>query len=113
MSIDLKFQDPKVLMRTNVDWSGPSLAHGKKVYDELLKREWVLNMGVSDSLDPTSPRNLLPPSQLDRASVSLLANSLSSVTPSFRRRLLPVYRMTEYGRALRAIASITKRRPRI
>jgi hypothetical protein len=39
LSIDLSFQDPKVLMRTNVDWSGPSLAHGKKVYDELLKQK--------------------------------------------------------------------------
>jgi hypothetical protein len=41
LSIDLSFQDPKVLMRTNVDWSGPSLAHGKKVYDELLKQKWA------------------------------------------------------------------------
>lgn len=37
--VDLHFEEPKVLMRTNVDWSGPILAHGKKAYDELLKQE--------------------------------------------------------------------------
>ncbi|WWC57636.1 uncharacterized protein I303_100168 [Kwoniella dejecticola CBS 10117] len=38
-SVNLTFQDASVLMRTNVDYSGPLLAHGKKVYDELLKRQ--------------------------------------------------------------------------
>ncbi|ORY27357.1 hypothetical protein BCR39DRAFT_589249 [Naematelia encephala] len=37
--MDLKLQDPKVLERTNVDYSGPILAHGKKVYDELLNQD--------------------------------------------------------------------------
>lgn len=43
MLVDVKFQDVKVLMRTNVDYSGPLLAHGKKVYEELVKQEWVIN----------------------------------------------------------------------
>ncbi|WVQ94212.1 hypothetical protein IAU59_001290 [Kwoniella sp. CBS 9459] len=36
---NLTFHGANVLMRTNVDYSGPLLAHGKKVYDELLKRQ--------------------------------------------------------------------------
>ena len=39
MILDLRFESPKVLMRTNVDYSGPLLAHGRKVYDELYRRE--------------------------------------------------------------------------
>ncbi|WRT63261.1 uncharacterized protein IL334_000164 [Kwoniella shivajii] len=39
MSANLIFHHASVLMRTNVDYSGPLLAHGKKVYDELLKRK--------------------------------------------------------------------------
>ncbi|WVQ79015.1 hypothetical protein IAT38_001107 [Cryptococcus sp. DSM 104549] len=39
MAINLTFYDAKVLTRTNVDYSGPLLAHGKKVYDELLKQQ--------------------------------------------------------------------------
>ncbi|OCF72268.1 hypothetical protein I204_06644 [Kwoniella mangroviensis CBS 8886] len=38
-AINLTFHNASVLMRTNVDYSGPLLAHGKKVYDELLKRQ--------------------------------------------------------------------------
>lgn len=41
MSMDLKFRDPKVLMRTNLDYSGPILSHGKKAYDELLRQQYV------------------------------------------------------------------------
>ncbi|ORX35037.1 hypothetical protein BD324DRAFT_652754 [Kockovaella imperatae] len=39
MSVNLRFDAPKILMRTNVDYSGPLLAHGKKAYDELYKKE--------------------------------------------------------------------------
>ena len=43
----MKFMEPVVLMRTNLDYSGPILSHGKKAYDELLKREcvvcWTIN----------------------------------------------------------------------
>ncbi|WWC90151.1 uncharacterized protein L201_005084 [Kwoniella dendrophila CBS 6074] len=39
MAINLTFHSASVLMRTNVDYSGPLLAHGKKVYDELLKQQ--------------------------------------------------------------------------
>jgi hypothetical protein len=35
---DLKFETVKILTRTNVDYSGPLLAHGKKAYDELLDK---------------------------------------------------------------------------
>ncbi|WVW81321.1 hypothetical protein I302_103312 [Kwoniella bestiolae CBS 10118] len=38
-AVNLTFHNASVLMRTNVDYSGPLLAHGKKVYDELLKRQ--------------------------------------------------------------------------
>ncbi|WWD06286.1 hypothetical protein V865_004376 [Kwoniella europaea PYCC6329] len=38
-AINLTFHNASVLMRTNVDYSGPLLAHGKKVYDELMKRQ--------------------------------------------------------------------------
>ena len=37
--MEVKFEEPKVLMRTNVDYSGPILSHGKKAYDELLNRQ--------------------------------------------------------------------------
>jgi hypothetical protein len=37
--MEFKFEDPKVLMRSNVEYSGPLLAHGKKAYDELLNQE--------------------------------------------------------------------------
>ncbi|ODN76792.1 hypothetical protein L202_05394 [Cryptococcus amylolentus CBS 6039] len=39
LAVELKFHEANVLTRTNVDYSGPLLAHGKKVYDELLKRQ--------------------------------------------------------------------------
>ncbi|KAL7425079.1 Macrophage colony-stimulating factor 1 receptor [Cryptotrichosporon argae] len=39
LSANLAFTDVSVLMRTNVDYSGPLLAHGKKAYDELLRRQ--------------------------------------------------------------------------
>ncbi|EAL21708.1 hypothetical protein CNBC5720 [Cryptococcus deneoformans B-3501A] len=39
MAVELKFHEANVLTRTNVDYSGPLLAHGKKVYDELLKQQ--------------------------------------------------------------------------
>lgn len=39
MAVELKFHGANVLTRTNVDYSGPLLAHGKKVYDELLKQQ--------------------------------------------------------------------------
>jgi hypothetical protein len=34
---DLRFEKVNILTRTNVDYSGPLLAHGKKAYDQLLK----------------------------------------------------------------------------
>lgn len=37
--MEIKFEHPSVLMRTNVDYSGPILSHGKKAYDELLKQQ--------------------------------------------------------------------------
>jgi len=37
--MEFNFEQPKVLMRTNVDYSGPILTHGKKAYDELLKQQ--------------------------------------------------------------------------
>jgi len=37
--VNLNFEQTKVLFRTNVDYSGPILAHGKKVYDELYNQE--------------------------------------------------------------------------
>nr|ODN85117.1 hypothetical protein L203_05068 [Cryptococcus depauperatus CBS 7841] len=39
MTINLNFHEANVLTRTNVDYSGPLLAHGKKIYEELLKRQ--------------------------------------------------------------------------
>lgn len=39
MTANINFEQPSVLMRTNVDYSGPILAHGKKLYDELYKQE--------------------------------------------------------------------------
>lgn len=39
MIVNLNFQTVNVMYRTNVDWSGPLLAHGKKVYDELIRRD--------------------------------------------------------------------------
>ncbi|WVR03135.1 hypothetical protein IAU60_000125 [Kwoniella sp. DSM 27419] len=39
LAVNFTFHDANVLMRTNVDYSGSLLAHGKKVYDELLKRQ--------------------------------------------------------------------------
>ncbi|WVQ74514.1 hypothetical protein IAR50_004115 [Cryptococcus sp. DSM 104548] len=43
LAVELKFHEANVLTRTNVDYSGPLLAHGKKVYDELLKRQTDLS----------------------------------------------------------------------
>ncbi|KAK4686556.1 protein CSF1, partial [Tremellales sp. Uapishka_1] len=37
-SYAVNFTQPKVLMRTNADYTGPLLAHGKKVYDELFRQ---------------------------------------------------------------------------
>ncbi|EIW72981.1 hypothetical protein TREMEDRAFT_42131 [Tremella mesenterica DSM 1558] len=39
LEMDMSFEKPHVLMRTNVDYSGPLLAHGRKAYDELLKQD--------------------------------------------------------------------------
>lgn len=39
---NLKFETVKILTRTNVDYSGPLLAHGKKAYDELLVQRYVV-----------------------------------------------------------------------
>ncbi|KAK8844716.1 hypothetical protein IAR55_006566 [Kwoniella newhampshirensis] len=39
MTTNITFHDAKVLTRTNVDYSGSLLAHGKKAYDELLKKQ--------------------------------------------------------------------------
>lgn len=39
MSINCGLQEVNVLMRTNLDYSGPLLAHGKNTYDELLKQD--------------------------------------------------------------------------
>lgn len=40
--VDFGFERLRVLTRTNVDYSGPLLSHGKKAYDELLRERWVL-----------------------------------------------------------------------
>jgi hypothetical protein len=37
----LDFEKVNILTRTNVDYSGPLLAHGKKAYDELLEQRYV------------------------------------------------------------------------
>ncbi|WVF66596.1 hypothetical protein IAT40_001336 [Kwoniella sp. CBS 6097] len=47
---NLTFHGANVLMRTNVDYSGPLLAHGKKVYDELLKRQPSLSQRPPSTL---------------------------------------------------------------
>lgn len=39
LSFGMNFKNVKLLMRTNPDYSGSILAHGKKVYDELLRRK--------------------------------------------------------------------------
>lgn len=39
--VDFGFERLRVLTRTNVDYSGPLLSHGKKAYDELLRERWV------------------------------------------------------------------------
>ena len=39
MTVDLRFEKTEVLMRTNVDYSGPLLAHGRKIF-EMLNRQY-------------------------------------------------------------------------
>ncbi|KLT40822.1 hypothetical protein CC85DRAFT_287095 [Cutaneotrichosporon oleaginosum] len=39
MSINMALSDVTVLMRTNTDYSGPLLAHGKRIYDDLVERD--------------------------------------------------------------------------
>ncbi|BEI89154.1 uncharacterized protein CcaverHIS019_0205160 [Cutaneotrichosporon cavernicola] len=39
MSINMALSDVHVLMRTNTDYSGPLLAHGKRIYDDLVERD--------------------------------------------------------------------------
>ncbi|WWC67272.1 uncharacterized protein I206_101180 [Kwoniella pini CBS 10737] len=58
-SINLTFHDASVIMRTNVDYSGPLLAHGKKVYDELLKRQPDLTAKPPSTLSIFSGFHLL------------------------------------------------------
>jgi hypothetical protein len=52
-SYDLQFEDTTVLMRTNVDYSGPLLNHGKKAYDELVKQK--CGIGTFADTDLISP----------------------------------------------------------
>jgi hypothetical protein len=54
MSIPLRLEDVKVLYRTNVEWSGPLLAHGKKVYDELLREDPDLTKQPPSSISSKS-----------------------------------------------------------
>ncbi|OCF34831.1 hypothetical protein I316_03376 [Kwoniella heveanensis BCC8398] len=49
-AVNLTFHGANVLMRTNVDYSGPLLAHGKKVYDELLQRQPSLSQRPPSTL---------------------------------------------------------------
>ena len=37
--MDLRFEKPKVIYRTNKEYSGPLLAHGKKVYDKIVQEK--------------------------------------------------------------------------
>lgn len=39
MSINMALSDVNVLMRKNTDYSGPLLAHGKRIYDDLVERD--------------------------------------------------------------------------
>ncbi len=39
MSINMALSDVNVLMRTNNEYSGPLLAHGKRIYDDLVERD--------------------------------------------------------------------------
>lgn len=54
MTINLALQDVNVLMRTNTDYSGPLLTHGKRVYDDLLQRDPVV------ALEPPSALTSIP-----------------------------------------------------
>lgn len=39
MIVELRFEKPKVVYRTNKEYSGPLLAHGKKVYDKVVQQQ--------------------------------------------------------------------------
>lgn len=54
MSINLALSDVNVLMRTNTDYSGPLLAHGKRIYDDLLQRDPIV------ALEPPSALTSFP-----------------------------------------------------
>lgn len=54
MSINLALSGVNVLMRTNTDYSGPLLAHGKRVYDDLLKRDPVVALEPPSALSSFS-----------------------------------------------------------
>lgn len=43
--VDMQFTDIQVLIRTNPDFTGTLLDHGKKAYDETMATEYVFGKG--------------------------------------------------------------------